>query len=101
MPNKHPRDEELFLRHWMYDEMHYQNGPGPATQLQVPHRALPPDLATLIAAAIPDPSDQEAAGLGPPPSEPPTWPWSEDVLRARILKARTALTEIDDSHFCS
>ena len=23
------RDEELFLRHWMYDEVHYEEGPGP------------------------------------------------------------------------
>lgn len=99
MLNKHPlmklsRDEELFLRHWMYDEMHYQDGPGLAKRLQVQHRAIPADLATLIAAAIPDPADQEAAGLGPPPDEPPTWPWSEDALRARLLNARTALAEV-------
>lgn len=47
------RDEELFLRHWMYDEVHYQDGLGPAKQLQVRYRAVPADLAVLIAAAFP------------------------------------------------
>jgi hypothetical protein len=96
MPNKRPqmklsREEEVFLRHWMYDEVHYSEGQGPAKQLQVQHRAVPADLAVLIAAAIPDLADQEAAGLGPPPAEPPIWPWSEDLLRSRLAEARTAL----------
>jgi hypothetical protein len=96
MPNKRPlmklsRDEEVFLRHWMYDEFHYQDGHGPAKRLQLEHRAVPADLAVLIAAGVPDPADQEAAGLGPPPSEPPTWPWSDEVLQARLSEARTAL----------
>jgi hypothetical protein len=98
MPNKHSlmklcRDEELFLRHWMYDEVHYQDGRGPAKQLQLQRRAIPADLATLIAAAIPDPADQEAAGLGPPPAEPLSWPWSEEALCARLAEARAALDE--------
>ena len=64
MPNKHPRmrlsrEEEVFLRHWMYDETHYQEGPGPAKQLQLRHRAIPADLAAIIAAAFPDLSEQE------------------------------------------
>jgi hypothetical protein len=97
MPNKHPRmrlspDEERFLRHWMYDEWHYREGRGPAKRLQLEHRAIPADLATLIAAAIPDPAEQQAAGLGPPPSEPPRWPWTEAGLRARIAEARAALS---------
>lgn len=96
MPNTHPQmrlscDEEIFLRHWMYDEVHYREGQGPAKQLQVRHRAVPADLAVIIAAAIPDPADQEAAGLGPPPAEPPTWPWPEDLLRSRLAEARNAL----------
>src|SRR5438067_13392062 len=71
MPNKHPRmklspEEEAFLRHWMYDEVHYADGPGPAKQLQLHHGVAPADLALLIAAGIPDPADQEAAGSGPP-----------------------------------
>jgi len=66
MLNKHPqmrlsRDEEVFLRHWMYDEVHYRDGQGPAKRLQVQHRAIPADLAILIAAAIPDPADPRAA----------------------------------------
>ena len=96
MPNKHPRmrlsrDEELFLRHWMYDEVHYQECQGPAKQLQLQHRAVPADLATLIAAAIPDPADQEAAGFSPPSPEPLTWPWSEDDLSRRLAEARALL----------
>jgi hypothetical protein len=96
MPNKHPpmrlsREEETFLRRWMYDEMRYQEGVGPAKQLQLQHQAVPADLATLIAAAIPDPAEQEAAGLGPPPPEPPTGPWSAESLRSRLAEARTAL----------
>jgi hypothetical protein len=96
MPNKPlmklSRDEELFLRHWMHDEVHYQDGQGPAKQLQLQHRAVPADLATLIAAAIPDLADQEAAGLGPPTVESPSWPWTEETLRTRLAEARAALT---------
>ena len=87
------RDEELFLRHWMHDEVHYQDGLGPAKRLQLQHRAIPADLAVLIAAAIPDPIDQEQAGLGPPPVEPPTWPWSEAAWGERISEARATLAE--------
>ncbi len=84
-------DEEIFLRHWMYDEVHYEDGPGPAKQLQVQHRAIPGDLAILIAAAMPDPLEQEKAGQDRPSAAPPTWPWSPDSLRVRIAEARTAL----------
>jgi hypothetical protein len=92
MPNKHPQtklspDEEQFLRHWMYDEVHFREGTGPARRLQVEHRVPPADLATVIAAATPDPSEQEAAGLGPPPAEPPVWPWTEESLRRRRADA--------------
>jgi hypothetical protein len=84
-------DEDVFLRHWMYDEMHYQDGRGPAKQLQLQHRAVPNDLATLIAAAIPDPAEQAAAGQGPPPRTAPTWPWGEDTLLRRVREARELL----------
>lgn len=99
MQNKHPlmklsRDEEIFLRHWMYDELHYQDGQGPAKRLQVEHRAVPADLAVLIAAAVPDPAEQEAAGLGPPPAEPPIWPWSEERLHSRLSDARAVLSTV-------
>ena len=90
-PMKLSPDEELFLRHWMYDEVHYQDGPGPAKRLQLQHRVIPADLATLIAAAFPDPKEQEAAGLGPPPAHPPVWLWSEEVLHLRLTEARSAL----------
>jgi hypothetical protein len=85
------RDEEIFLRHWMYDEVHYGEGQGPAKRLQVQQQAVPADLAVLIAATMPDPTDQEAAGLGPPPAEPPAWPWPGDTLRLRLADARAAL----------
>jgi hypothetical protein len=84
-------DEELFLRHWMYDEVHYEEGPGPAKRLQVQHRAIPGELAMLIAAAIPDPLEQEKAGLDRPSADPPAWPWSPDSLRVRIAEAKAAL----------
>lgn len=87
------RDEDRFLRHWMYDEVHDQEGSGPAKRLHLQHQAIPADLAILIAAAIPDPIDQEQAGLGPPPAEPPTWPWSEDLWAKRINEARAILAK--------
>jgi hypothetical protein len=103
MPNKHPRmrlspEEESFLRHWMYDEVHFRDGVGPAKRLQVQHRVPPAELGTLIAAAVPDPADQEAAGLGPPPAEPPTWPWSDEALRTRLAEARAALAQRHREH---
>jgi hypothetical protein len=85
-------DEEHFLRHWMYDETRYQQGIGPAKRLQLQHRATPADLALLIAAAIPEPAEQEAAAARPPAS-PPCWPWSAEELRARLVEARRTLAE--------
>lgn len=87
------RDEEVFLRQWMHDEVHFMDRLGPAKRLQLEHRAAPADLATLIAAAIPDPLQQEAAAHASLPDEPPIWPWrSEDALRSRIEEARRALS---------
>jgi hypothetical protein len=74
----------------MYDEVHYRDGVGPAKRQQVAHRAVPADLATLIAAAIPDPAEQERAGLAPPPEEP-VWPWPGHGLSARVREAEAAL----------
>jgi hypothetical protein len=54
---------------------------------------VPADLAALIAAALPAPVDQKAAGLGPRPAEAPTWPWSAEVFRARLTEARALLAE--------
>ncbi len=58
-------EEETFLRHWMYDEVHYKDGVGPAKSLQVQHSVAPSDFATLIAATIPDPQVQREAGASP------------------------------------
>ena len=96
MPNRLPlmklsREEELFLRRWMYDEVHYQDGPGPAKLLQLAHRAIPADLAALIAAAIPDPVEQESASAGPPPPDTIVWPWSESSLAVRLAEAHASL----------
>jgi hypothetical protein len=74
LPMKLSPEEEIYLRHWMYDELHYQEGPGAAKRLQLEHGVVPADLAALIAAAIPAPADQQAAGLGPPPAAAPIWP---------------------------
>jgi hypothetical protein len=97
MPSKLPlmklsREEEVFLRRWMYDEVHYQDRRGPAKQLQLEHGAIPADLAALIAAGIPSPADQQAAGITPP-AEPPAWPWPECRLRTRVCEARTILAD--------
>ncbi|HKI17981.1 MAG TPA: hypothetical protein VKA15_08870 [Isosphaeraceae bacterium] len=87
------RDEELFLRRWMYDEVHYLDGPGPAKALQLQHRVIPADLATLIAAAMPDLADQEKSGLDAPPIDAPSWPWTDLSLSARLVEAKNALLQ--------
>ena len=84
------RDEELFLRHWVYDEAHFRNGIGTAKRLQVEHRVAPADLATLVAAAIPDPADQEEAATTTP-SDPPRWPWDGEAFQKRLAEARSVL----------
>jgi hypothetical protein len=95
MPNKRRtmnllREEEAFLRRWMYDEVHFQAGQGPAKRMQLEHRVVSADLAILIAAAIPDIREQEAAGLEPS-EETLSWPWSEESLSARVAEARASL----------
>ena len=86
-------EEDLFLRRWMYDEVHYTERSGPAKQLQLQHRAIPADLATLIAAAIPDPEEQERAGACQQPTETLTWPWTEPELKHRLAEARAVLAK--------
>jgi hypothetical protein len=98
MRNKHPLmklspNEENFLRHWMYDEWHYEEGQGPAKRLQVEHKVIPTDIATLIGAAMPDLSEQRQAALGPPPAEPPVWPWPGDTCAGRVAEARSLLEQ--------
>ena len=87
------RDEERFLRCWIYDEVHYRDGQGPAKRLQLLQHVIPADLATLIAAAIPDLVDQETAALAPPPGGPLAWPWSEETFRDRLAEARAILMD--------
>src|SRR5437879_12451083 len=96
MPNKHPRmrlsrEEETFLRQWIYDEAHYEEGTGPAKRLQLEHRAIPADLAVLVAAAMPDPVEQQAASLKRTFAEPLAWPWSEETFHSRLAEARSFL----------
>ena len=98
MPNTyHPMklslEEEAFLRRWMYDELHYQEGVGPAKRLQVQHGAIPADLASLIAAAIPASADQEAAAQGACADTPPTWPWTNEAFLSRLRQARAYLAD--------
>ena len=96
MRNKQPlmklsREEDLFLRHWMYDEWHFQEGQGPAKRLQLEHKAVPADLALIIAASMRDLGEQESAAEGPPPGEPPVWPWTGDSCTRRVEEARALL----------
>jgi hypothetical protein len=103
MPNNHcpmrlSPEEENFLRHWMYDEMHYREGTGRAKRLQREHQVPPAELAVIIGAAMPDLTEQWAAGLGPPPSEPPIWPWSGDSFHSRLADATEVLAERSPSN---
>ena len=85
------REEEAYLRHWIFDEARYQEGQGPAKKLQLQHGATPAELAVLIAAALPNPADQESAAKGPSPTEQPLWPWSDVGFRERLAEARAIL----------
>src|SRR5262245_53468370 len=97
MPNKHYQmrlspDEERFLRRWMYDEVHFQEGRGPAKQMQLQHQVLPAELAVIIAASMPNLADPDQAAIYPS-DDPIAWPWSEETLRDRIAEARELLAE--------
>jgi hypothetical protein len=96
MRNKYPlmklsREEELFLRHWLFEQFHYESGQGPAKRLQIEHGVIPANLSILIVAAMPDPADQKKMAVGPPPTKPPSWPWNDEQFRARLVEARGAL----------
>jgi hypothetical protein len=77
----------------MYVETHYLDGPRPAKRLQVQREVSPADVGVLIAGTIPNPADQEAMGLGPPPAEGPKSPWSDEAFRGRVAEARAARAE--------
>jgi hypothetical protein len=96
MRNTHPlmklsHEEEVFLRHWIYDEWHFREGRGPAKQLQLDHKVVPADLALIIAASMRDPEEQLSAAEGPRPVEPPIWPWPGDSCMRRVEEARELL----------
>ncbi|MCI0380893.1 MAG: hypothetical protein L0215_25195 [Gemmataceae bacterium] len=91
-------EEEVFLRHWMFDEVHYQEAQGPAKRLQLRHAAIPAGLAVIIAAAFPNLADQAAAGNGPAPPQPPMWPWTNESFAARLREAQTALEKVPNRH---
>jgi hypothetical protein len=96
MRNTHPRmklsrEEEIFLRHWIYDEWHFREGTGPAKRLQVAHKVPPFELALIIAASLTELGEQEAAAEGPPPADPPVWPWPGDSCARRVEEARDLL----------
>jgi hypothetical protein len=90
-------DKERFLRRWMYDEVHLQEGRGPAKQLQLEHSVVPSDLAILIAAAMPDLAQQEAAGLTCAPGMV-VWPWSNAALESRLEEAHAALATAERTY---
>jgi hypothetical protein len=84
-------EEELFLRQWMFDEVHFEEGQGPAKRLQVAQRVRPAELSQLIAAALPDPAEQQAAVSGATGSDCPTWPWSVQSFQNRLGEAQAIL----------
>lgn len=98
MLKTHPRmklspDEERFLRHWIFDEAHYEDGPGVAKHLQLANGAIASDIASLIAAGIPDVDIQKTAASTPPTVARPAWPWTEQSLQTRLSEAREILAE--------
>ncbi len=96
MLKTHPRmtlspEEELFLRQWMFDEVHFEEGQGPAKRLQVAHGVRPGELSQLIAAALPDPAEQQAAVSEASRSTCPNWPWSVQTFQDRLGEAQAIL----------
>ena len=96
MPKTHPRltlspEEEFFLRQWMFDEVHFEEGQGPAKRPQVARGVRPAELSLLIAAALPDPTEQQAAVSGATRSACPIWPWSVQSFRDRLGEAQAIL----------
>ncbi len=96
MPKTHPRltlspEERFFLRQWMFAEVHFEEGQGPAKRLQVAQGVRPAELSLLIAAALPDPAEQQAAVSGATRSACPTWPWSARSFQDRLEEAQAIL----------
>jgi hypothetical protein len=91
-------EEERFLRRWIYDEAHFLEGTGPAKRMQVAHSIVAAEMAALIAAGMPGVAEQEAAGLGPAPPGPCTWPWSDETWSQRLATARAVLADRHKKH---
>jgi hypothetical protein len=96
MPKTLPRmtlslEGELFLRQWMFDEVHFEEGQGPAKRQQVAQGVRPAELSLLIAATLPDPAKQQAAVSGATRSLCPTWPWSVQSFQDRLGEAQAIL----------
>src|SRR5437764_1175832 len=96
MPKTHPRlilspEEALFLRQWMFDEVHFEEGNGPAKRLQVAQGVRPAELSLLIAASLPDPAEQQASVAGATRSICAAWPWSAQSFQDRLGEARAVL----------
>jgi hypothetical protein len=75
----------------MFDEVQFEEGQGPAKRQQVAQEVRPAELSLLIAAALPDPADQEAAVARASPSACPTWPWSVQSFQDRLGEAQAIL----------
>jgi hypothetical protein len=91
LPMKLSPKEETFLRHWIFDELHFQDRTLPrlAKKLQVKHSVAPAELADIIAAWMPSSEEQVQAAEGPPPSTAPEWPWSSrEEFESLLAKAR-------------
>jgi hypothetical protein len=85
--------EECFLKHWMFDELHYTDNslPRVAKRLQRERGAKPAELAEIIAAWMPDTKEQWRAAESMPEGVP-EWPWeSEEGFRSRLAEARAVL----------
>jgi hypothetical protein len=96
MPKTHPRmrlspEEEEFLCQWMFDEVHFEEGQGPAKRQQVAQAVRPAELSLLIAASLPDPAEQQAAISGETRSACPAWPWSAQSFQDRLKEAQAIL----------
>jgi hypothetical protein len=75
MAKTHPwmklsRDELTFLRHWMFDETHFQDGPGAANRLQLAHGRHLPNLPSLSRPHSPIPRSRKSPARDPLPMKP-------------------------------
>jgi thiazole synthase len=87
--------EEVFLHHWMIDEVNFHHGRGPAKQLQVEKGVRPTLLAPILGAWLPTAKKQWELAEGPRPPEPPEWPWdTEAELYQRYHEAKMEIAHL-------